>query len=126
MSRSIHKRTCASVDTSLPDDERLTRIPVGARRGRALGAWAAALCYSSQHELDGFCPTKALQAFAGDEVIQDLLDVGLVVRGQRDALVGVVLVNYAEDIKRVPWSVQRLVAGAMSDDALAKDGRRAS
>src|SRR5579859_6132954 len=96
MSRSGRKRTCARVETSFPDHKRLKRIPFGARRGHALGVWIAALCHSRLHELDGFCPTESLHAFAGEEIIQALVDVGLFARGEQDGLTGVVVVNYAE------------------------------
>ena len=96
MSRSGRKRTCARVETSFPDHKRLKRIPPGTRRSSALGVWLAALCYSRLHELDGFCPTEALQGYAGERVIRDLLDVGLIARAEQDGLAGVVVVNYAE------------------------------
>ena len=96
MSRSGRKRTCARVETNLPHHSRLTRIPLGVRRGHALGVWLAALCHSRQFELDGFCPTEALHGLAADKVIQDLVDVGLFARLEQDGLVGVIIVNYAE------------------------------
>jgi hypothetical protein len=96
ISRSGRNRTCALVETSFPHDERLERIPVGTRRGQALGVWAVALCYSRLHELDGFCPTEALHAYAGGGGIQDLVDVGLFARAEQDGLSGVIVVNYAE------------------------------
>jgi hypothetical protein len=96
MSRSGRKRTCARVETSLPEHKRLRRIPPGTRRGHALGVWLAALCHSRFHELDGFCPTEALHGFLPDEAIEDLVNVGLFARGEQDGVVGVVVVNYAE------------------------------
>src|SRR5580698_5218970 len=95
MSRSGRWRTCALVDASFPNDERLQRIPSG-RRTRALGVWMVALCYARRHELDGFCPMESLHGFANDEVIQDLVDVGLFARGEEDGLSGVIVVDYAE------------------------------
>ena len=96
MSRSGRKRTCARVETNFPDHRRMQRIPPGMRRASALGVWLAALCHSRLHELDGFCPNEALQGYAGERVIRDLLDVGLIARGEQDGLAGIVLVNYAE------------------------------
>jgi hypothetical protein len=84
------------VETSFPDDERLERIPCGTRRAQALGVWVVALCHSRLHELGGFCPMEVLQAFVGDETIQDLVDVGLFTRGEEDGLIGVVVINYAQ------------------------------
>jgi len=84
------------VEASLPDHKRIKGIPFGPRRGHAFGVWTAALCYSRLHELDGFCPSEVLHAFAGGEAIQDLVDVGLFARAEQDGLVGVVIVNYAE------------------------------
>ena len=96
MSRSGRKRTCARVETNFPDHRRMQRIPPGIRRASALGVWLAALCHSRLHELDGFCPIEALQGYAGERVIRDLVDVGLIARGEQDGLAGVVVVNYAE------------------------------
>jgi hypothetical protein len=42
------------------------------------------------------CPTEALKAYAGERVIRDLLDVGLIARAEQDGLAGVVVVDYAE------------------------------
>ena len=126
MSRSDRKRPCADGGRRASTRERLERIPPGKRRAAAVGVWLAALCCSSQYELDGFCPTEALHGFANDEVIQDLVDVGLFVRGQHDGLVGVVVVDYAEEVKRLPGEVLRLVVGAASDQPKANHGRRPS
>ena len=89
-------RTCARVDVNFPGDRRLMRIPLGPRRAQAIGVWLVALCYSRHFELDGFCPTEDLHAFASEDVVQDLVDVGLLARGEQDGLAGVVVVNYAE------------------------------
>ena len=96
ISRSGRTRTCARVETHFTDHKRLKRIPFGTRRGQALGVWLVALCYSRLYELDGFCPTEALHAFAGGKAIQDLVDVGLFARGEEDGLSGVIVVNYAQ------------------------------
>jgi hypothetical protein len=37
-----------------------------------------------------------LRAFAGDDVAQDLVDVGLFIRGEQEGLAGFVVVNDAE------------------------------
>ena len=124
--RSGRKRACVRVDVIFPDDMRLMRIPLGVRRARAIGTWLAALCHARQFGLDGFCPTEALHAFAVDEVIQDLVDVGLFVRGEQHGLAGVVVVNDAEEIDRLPWDEQLHVTQVASDEAKAKHGRRAS
>jgi hypothetical protein len=84
------------VDVNFPYDMRLKRIPLGPRRAHAVGVWLAALCYSRRFELDGFCPTEMLRAFAGDDVAQDLVDVGLFIRGEQEGLAGFVVVNDAE------------------------------
>ena len=123
MSRSDRKRRCARVVASFPDDERLKRIPFGPRRGRALGVWVAALCHSTLHGLDGFCPTEALHRFNPDEAIQDLVDVGLFARGEKDGLVGVVVVNDGQEINGL---LRKPVAQAASDEAKTSHGRRAS
>ena len=127
MSRSGRRRTFARIETSFVDHNWLNRIPFGPRRAHALGVWLAALCHSKLHELDGFCPTEALHAFGGgDQAIQDLVDAGLVARGERDGVVGVVVVTYADEVIRVPWDEQLQVPQGASDEAKAKHGRRAS
>ena len=94
--RSGRTRTCARVDVNFSRDLRLMRIPFGPRRGQALGVWLAALCHSRQFELDGFCPTEELHAFAVDDAVQDLVDVGLFACAEQDGLAGFVVVDYAE------------------------------
>ncbi len=95
-SRSGRNRTCALVDTSFPNDERLQRIACGIRRAQALGAWIVALCYSRLHELDGFCPMESFRGFAVDEALQDLVDVGLFAAAEEDGLTGFVVADYAQ------------------------------
>jgi len=121
--RSGRKRACARVDVLFPGDTRLMRIPPGVRRAQALGTWLVALCQAREFGLDRFCPTEALHAFAGDEAIQDLVDVGLFVRGEQHGLAGVVVVNDAEEVTRLPRSEQLQAA---SDRAKADHGRRMS
>jgi len=94
--RSGRTRTCARVDVNFPRDIRLMRIPFGPRRAQALGTWLAALCHARRSELDGFCPTEVLHAFATNGVVQDLVDVGLFAPGEQDGLAGFVVVDYAE------------------------------
>ena len=96
MSRSGRKRTCARVETSFSDHKRLKRIPFGPRRGNALGVWVAALLHTRHHELDGFCPAEELHAFANENAVQDLVDVGLFARAEQDGLAGFVVLDYAE------------------------------
>jgi len=62
----------------------------------ALGLWTAALLYTRDHMLDGFCPLRALGDFAVDEVIDELVARGLLVRDVQDGCPGVVIVNYAK------------------------------
>jgi len=71
-------------------------VRFGPRRAQALGTWLAALCHARRSELDGFCPTEVLHAFATNGVVQDLVDVGLFAPGEQDGLAGFVVVDYAE------------------------------
>jgi hypothetical protein len=108
----------AKIDVSFPRHYRLldvrpesVRIPLGIQseserthpdasariaRAAALGVWTAALCYTRDHMLDGFCPLSAIDSFAVDEVVDELVRQGLLVRAERDGREGVVIVNYAK------------------------------
>jgi hypothetical protein len=108
----------AKIDVNMPHHYRLldvrpesVRIPLGIRaeseptvsdasvrmaRAAALGVWTAALCYTRDHMLDGFCPLSALRDFAVEEVVQELVAQGLLARGEREGRRGVVIVNYAK------------------------------
>jgi hypothetical protein len=65
-------------------------------RAAAVGVWTAALCFSRDHMLDGFCPLGALDPFATDEIVDELVAQGLLVRAEREGRPGVVIVNYAK------------------------------
>jgi hypothetical protein len=65
-------------------------------RAAALGVWTAALCYTRDHMLDGFCPLSAIGPFAVYEVIEELVRQGLLERAEREGRQGVVIVNYAK------------------------------
>jgi len=69
--------------------ERFTRTA----RAAALGLWTAALCYTREHKLDGFCPLSALEDFAVDEVIDEMVRAGLLTRAERDGRAGVIVLN---------------------------------
>jgi hypothetical protein len=65
-------------------------------RAAALGVWTAALCYSREHMLDGFCPLSALRGIAVDAVVEELVAQGLLARAERDGWPGVIICNYAK------------------------------
>jgi hypothetical protein len=84
------------------------RIPLGIRsetdgaeteackriaRAAALGVWTAALCYTRQHGLDGFCPLVAIDGFALTDIVDELVRQGLLTRAERDGRPGVVVVS---------------------------------
>ena len=108
----------AKIDVNIPHHYRLldvgadsVRLPLGIRaeserlpsdacvriaRAAALGVWTAALCYTRDHMLDGFCPMSAIEPFAVDEVVEELVRQGLFERVEREGRQGVVIVNYAK------------------------------
>jgi hypothetical protein len=108
----------AKIDVSFPRHYRLldvraesVRIPLGIQsesdqtrsdacasiaRAAALGVWTAALCYTRDHMLDGFCPLSAIASFVVDELVDELVRQGLFAREERDGRPGVVLVKYAK------------------------------
>jgi hypothetical protein len=108
----------AKIDVSFPRHYRLldvrpesVRIPLGIRseseqtcvdasgriaRAAALGVWTAALCYTRDHMLDGFCPLSAIDSFVVDDIIDELVRQGLFAREERDGRPGVVIVKYAK------------------------------
>jgi hypothetical protein len=65
-------------------------------RAAALGVWTAALCYSREHMLDGFCPLVAIRWIAADEVVEELVAQGLLAHAEREGRPGVAIVNYAK------------------------------
>jgi hypothetical protein len=65
-------------------------------RSSALGVWTFALLYTRDHMLDGFCPLTAIDEFAVDETVEELVRQGLLARAERDGREGVVIVNYAK------------------------------
>lgn len=84
------------------------RIPLGIRSGAdgkeaeackriaraaALGVWTAALCYAREHGLDGFCPLVAIDGFALEGTVDELVRQGLLTRAERDGHPGVVVVS---------------------------------
>ena len=116
----------AKIDVTLPRHYRLldvrpesVRIPLGIRsdadpalhsesdrtpsetcariaRAAALGVWTAALCYTREHMLNGFCPLSAIREISTDEVIDELVRQGLLERVEEDGRRGVCIVNYAK------------------------------
>lgn len=88
----------SDADGAVPSDDRAAGGDRCARMARAaaLGIWTAALCYTRDQMLDGFCPLIAIEQFAVAEVIDELVQEGLFVRAERDGRPGVVIVNYAK------------------------------
>ena len=108
----------AKIDVTLPHHYRLLairseciRAPLGIRsdsdpalldasarlaRAAALGVWTAALCYTRDQMLDGFCPLSFLREFAVDEVVEELVREGLFERATWNGRAGVVIANYAK------------------------------
>jgi hypothetical protein len=62
-------------------------------RAAALGVWTAALCYTREHGLDGFCPLVAIDGFALEGIIDELVRQGLLTRAERDGRPGVMVVS---------------------------------
>jgi hypothetical protein len=65
-------------------------------RSSALGVWTFVLLYTRDHMLDGFCPLTAIDEFAVDETVEELVRQGLLARVERDGREGVVIINYAK------------------------------
>jgi len=65
-------------------------------RAAALGVWTAALCYTRDHMLDGFCPLNALGELALPEIVDELVRHGLLTRAVHDGEEGVVVAKYAK------------------------------
>jgi hypothetical protein len=65
-------------------------------RAAALGVWTAALCFTRDHMLDGFCPISAISALTLDEVVDELVRQGLMARVEQDGRAGVIILNYAK------------------------------
>jgi hypothetical protein len=108
----------AKIDVTFPRHYRLLdvrqasiRIPLGIQsdsdpscteasariaRAAALGVWTAALCYTREHMLDGFCPLSAIRELSTDEVIDELVTQGLLARTEEDGRTGVIISNYAK------------------------------
>ena len=85
----------AKIDVGFPRHYRLLDVRAECRAA-ALGVWTAALCYTREHMLDGFCPLSALRDFTVDEVIEELVTQGLLARVEREGRAGVVILNYAK------------------------------
>ena len=79
-------------------------------RAAALGVWTAVLCYTRDHMLDGFCPLTAINDFAVDEVIDELVRQGLLMRCEQGGREGVVLLNYAKHNETKAEIDRRLIA----------------
>ncbi len=88
----------SDADGVVPSDDRAAGGERCARMARAaaLGIWTAALCYTRDQMLDGFCPLVAIEQFAVAEVIDELVQEGLLVRAERDGRPGVIIVNYSK------------------------------
>ena len=65
-------------------------------RAAALGVWMAALCYTRDHMLDGFCPLTALGELALPEIVDELVRHGLLTRAVHDGEDGVLVTKYAK------------------------------
>jgi hypothetical protein len=85
-------------DRTHPDasERKLAEASARLARGAALGAWVAALCYTREQMLDGFCPLVAIREIATDETIDELVVQGLFARAEQDGRQGVVVTNYAK------------------------------
>lgn len=82
-----------SIPVTLYRDPRIMRIPVKARCA-AVGVFLAALCYSREAELDGFCPQCAIHMIGGEKMLEQLITVGLATRDERDGYHGIYLPDY--------------------------------
>jgi hypothetical protein len=85
----------AKVEVSVPQHHRFLRIP-REHRAAAIGVWTTALCYSRREELDGFCPEEAFDLIATEEILGQLVRVGLFSRKEQDGVHGVIVLKYAE------------------------------
>jgi hypothetical protein len=65
-------------------------------RSSALGVWTFVLLYTRDPMLDGFCPPTAIDEFAADETVEELVRQDLLARVERDGREGVVIINYAK------------------------------
>lgn len=92
---------------------RFLRIPTP-KRAAALGVWLAALSFTREEQLDGFCPLEAIQTIASKDIVDRLVEVGLFAREEQDGIHGVRILKYEEfnDTK------------AEIDDARARDRTR--
>lgn len=84
----------ARVDVTLPRHPRVLAIK-RTQRARALGVYLAALCYTREHELDGFVPTEALDGLDAVSALVELVRVGLLVDSVRGDVYGYNVHNYA-------------------------------
>jgi|HubBroStandDraft_5_1064220.scaffolds.fasta_scaffold18407_4 hypothetical protein len=86
----------AHVAVGLPSHPRMLRIPKGRARGEALGCWLAAICYSRDGELDGWCPVEALEPVSTPETRAKLIEVGLFEASDAHGVAGVIVCRYVE------------------------------
>ena len=89
-------RITARVGVDLPDHERFLCIPKGVERAAALGVWTAALCRSRLREKDGWCAYEWLEAYACDEVVARLVEIGLMINEDQGGVRGVRVLRYEE------------------------------
>lgn len=59
-----------------------------------MGVWLAALCYTREHNLDGFCPIVAIREIVTDKIIDELVRVGLIARDEHNGRHGITILNY--------------------------------
>jgi hypothetical protein len=85
----------AKVNTDLSRHHRMLRVPAK-KRAAAIGVYVAALLYTREAELDGFCPMGAISEIAPKDVVGELVRVGLLTREERDGEHGVTVLRYAE------------------------------
>lgn len=85
----------AKVNVELVNHHRLLKVP-RRQRAAALGVWLAALLYTREHELDGFCPLEALEYLATRANIDHLVRVELVAREEKDGVRGIRVLRYSD------------------------------
>lgn len=112
----------AKVDVTLPQHHRVLDVRSD-MIAEAVGVWVIALCYTRQQQLDGYCPLTAIRHVARDEVLAELVRVGLLSREEKDGRVaGYVVCKYAEHNETRSQIARRLKA----DRVRKSSGRKPS
>ncbi len=73
------------------------------------------LC-TRDHMLDGFCPLTAIDEFAVDETVGELVRQALLARVERDGREGVVIINYAKHNETKAQIERRLELDRVRED----------